>query len=452
MRRVQNFDLVTMRPSSALIIGGGFAGVAAAARLHDAGVRVTILESRARLGGRARSDALDGWTLDIGAQLIGESYRNTVALLARGRAHPFRVMPGRDVYIRDGRRYPITFGSTRSMLAFGALSAGEKMRLGLHLLPTLARHRDALRADARRIPAELDDQSAGAFVTSAIGRDAADALVEPVCNALLGARGDEVSLAFYLTLGRYGSDGHLLAPAGTGGWSALLDATCARMTVVREAAVVSLACSANGVEARARDGASWRADCAVVATDAHAAAGLLDGCAGIPEGLTGWLRGVAYRPTVTVALTTTRPLPHDALGILPHNGSGLPAAALAVHGAKASRDDGQAGDAVLAWPTPDAAAALLREPAEAIARAMAPAVEALLPNAAGQIARARVYRHDPGTPIPFPGFFARAAVGRTLAAAITAPLALAGDYLTMPMIEGAVVAGETAAAQVMGAR
>src|SRR5438477_8191054 len=40
---------------TALVIGGGLAGLAAAAKLAPRGFRVTLLESRNRLGGRAGS-------------------------------------------------------------------------------------------------------------------------------------------------------------------------------------------------------------------------------------------------------------------------------------------------------------------------------------------------------------------------------------------------------------
>jgi len=43
------------RPRTVVIVGGGLAGLAAAARLVQAGFRVTVLESRPRLGGRASS-------------------------------------------------------------------------------------------------------------------------------------------------------------------------------------------------------------------------------------------------------------------------------------------------------------------------------------------------------------------------------------------------------------
>ena len=42
-------------PRSALVLGGGLAGIAAAVRLHESGVDVTLIEARNRLGGRATS-------------------------------------------------------------------------------------------------------------------------------------------------------------------------------------------------------------------------------------------------------------------------------------------------------------------------------------------------------------------------------------------------------------
>jgi monoamine oxidase len=50
-----------------VVIGGGAAGIAAARRLHDAGVDCLLLEARDRLGGRAFTDARSGYPLDLGA-------------------------------------------------------------------------------------------------------------------------------------------------------------------------------------------------------------------------------------------------------------------------------------------------------------------------------------------------------------------------------------------------
>ncbi|MEM8737874.1 MAG: hydroxysqualene dehydroxylase HpnE [Planctomycetota bacterium] len=59
-------DQAKRLPASALVMGGGVAGVAAALRLADAGVRVILVEMRPRLGGRATSmpDPATGELLD----------------------------------------------------------------------------------------------------------------------------------------------------------------------------------------------------------------------------------------------------------------------------------------------------------------------------------------------------------------------------------------------------
>ncbi|MFM8414298.1 MAG: hydroxysqualene dehydroxylase HpnE [Planctomycetota bacterium] len=59
-------ESVTAAPPRIVIIGGGLAGLAAAAALADSGARVTILESRRRAGGRAASfeDPVAGGLVD----------------------------------------------------------------------------------------------------------------------------------------------------------------------------------------------------------------------------------------------------------------------------------------------------------------------------------------------------------------------------------------------------
>ncbi|MCX6362495.1 MAG: FAD-dependent oxidoreductase, partial [Armatimonadetes bacterium] len=51
---------------SVLVVGGGFAGIAASVTLAEQGLRVTLLERRGMLGGRASSfvDPVTGYTLD----------------------------------------------------------------------------------------------------------------------------------------------------------------------------------------------------------------------------------------------------------------------------------------------------------------------------------------------------------------------------------------------------
>jgi hydroxysqualene dehydroxylase len=68
-----------------VIIGGGFAGLAAAVRLSERGLKVLLLERRGFLGGRAYSfiDTKTGDTVDNGQHLFMGCYRHTIAFLKK---------------------------------------------------------------------------------------------------------------------------------------------------------------------------------------------------------------------------------------------------------------------------------------------------------------------------------------------------------------------------------
>ena len=58
----------------ALVIGGGFAGIAAALRRKAAGCAVTLIDRLPELGGRARTFTRDGFTFDAGPTVITAPY------------------------------------------------------------------------------------------------------------------------------------------------------------------------------------------------------------------------------------------------------------------------------------------------------------------------------------------------------------------------------------------
>ena len=64
-----------------VVVGGGWAGLAAAVELCCHGVRVTLLEAAPHLGGRARSVTHDGQLIDNGQHLLLGAYRDTLRLL-----------------------------------------------------------------------------------------------------------------------------------------------------------------------------------------------------------------------------------------------------------------------------------------------------------------------------------------------------------------------------------
>lgn len=75
---------MTSRPD-AIVVGAGFAGIAAATALAERGARVLVLETRQRPGGRAFSwsDPKTGEIRDNGQHVLGAFYAETFRLLAR---------------------------------------------------------------------------------------------------------------------------------------------------------------------------------------------------------------------------------------------------------------------------------------------------------------------------------------------------------------------------------
>jgi oxygen-dependent protoporphyrinogen oxidase len=433
-----------MSETHVVVIGGGFAGVAAAARLRASRLRVTLLETRERLGGRARTDLFDDIAVDTGAQVIASSFTHTRRLLESNGARALRVTPGRDVYVRDERRLPVQFGSIRSLLAFSGLGAMEKVKLAGTLLPLLARHRSHLDASAARLPASLDRESARDYVAGHIGAHVADVLVEPPLNSFYAARGHEASLGFFLGLGHYGSDSDVLAPVG--GWSHLLERTLDGVSYETGMAVDTLRVDRERVTVHS-SAKEWHADAAIIATGPRTARMLVHSIRGVPAELLAWLDTLELRRTVTLALAVDATLDRAAFGMFTDPDPARVVSACAVYGAKLGSDAPGAArrEVVLAWPNPAHASRLADAPAGDVATAMLPNIEELLPEIRGRVRRARVYKMDEGTPLARPGFGADRRYGNELVAAIEAPIALAGDYLTMPLIEGAVMSGQAAA-------
>ncbi len=75
----------TSPPQTVLVIGGGLAGIAAAVRLAQSGLGVTLVETRKRLGGRATSnvDPTTGQILDNCQHVLLACCTNLLDLYAR---------------------------------------------------------------------------------------------------------------------------------------------------------------------------------------------------------------------------------------------------------------------------------------------------------------------------------------------------------------------------------
>ncbi len=103
-------SMTERRKGSAIVIGGGFGGLATAIRLQAAGHAVTLVEARDRLGGRAYQLKKDGFTFDMGPSLITAPHLLDDLWRAAGRSLEEDVTllplsPFYRIYFHDGRYF-----------------------------------------------------------------------------------------------------------------------------------------------------------------------------------------------------------------------------------------------------------------------------------------------------------------------------------------------------------
>jgi len=134
---------------NAVVIGAGFAGLSAAVALAEKGVRVTVLEGKPALGGRAYSfpDADTGDFVDNGQHVLMGCYGQTLDFLKRLGAYDQLVFhedleiemlagPGQSATLKTAR-LPGPLHMTAALLGYRHLSVAERMsvmRGGLRML------------------------------------------------------------------------------------------------------------------------------------------------------------------------------------------------------------------------------------------------------------------------------------------------------------------------------
>jgi phytoene dehydrogenase-like protein len=84
-----------------VVVGGGLAGLVCARDLADAGVESRVLEASDGLGGRVRTDLVDGYLLDRGFQILLTAYPQVGTRLDLHGLELARFQPGADIRLGD---------------------------------------------------------------------------------------------------------------------------------------------------------------------------------------------------------------------------------------------------------------------------------------------------------------------------------------------------------------
>jgi phytoene dehydrogenase-like protein len=144
-----------------VVVGAGLAGLACARHLQQAGVAVTVLEAGDAVGGRVRTDVVDGMLLDRGFQVHNTGYPEAQRVLDHERLdlRPFAagalVRVGDRLHrVGDPRRVP-TWAPRTALAPIGSLKdkvliARLAVEAGLHSADNLLSRREMTTYEALR--------------------------------------------------------------------------------------------------------------------------------------------------------------------------------------------------------------------------------------------------------------------------------------------------------------
>ena len=176
------------------VIGGGWAGIAAAVELTAAGTETTLFEAGRALGGRARGVEIDGRQLDNGQHILLGAYRETLALMRRVGADPDELFDRLPLQVIDSTgfrlalpRLPAPLNVAWGLLTASAVDWKEKLETAWWM--------DGIKRQGFRLPREmtvaewLDD----AGQTGTLRRH----LWEPLCLAALNTPAERASAQLF---------------------------------------------------------------------------------------------------------------------------------------------------------------------------------------------------------------------------------------------------------------
>jgi squalene-associated FAD-dependent desaturase len=126
-------------PKTCAIVGGGWAGCAAAVELAAAGCKVTMFEAARTLGGRARGVELNGKMLDNGQHILLGAYTDTMRLLRQVGVDPKNALLNLPLQMRYppssggmdfiAPRLPAPFHLAVALLRARGLATADKLSL-----------------------------------------------------------------------------------------------------------------------------------------------------------------------------------------------------------------------------------------------------------------------------------------------------------------------------------
>ncbi|MBM0127313.1 NAD(P)/FAD-dependent oxidoreductase [Pimelobacter simplex] len=263
-----------------LVAGGGLAGLACATRLHREGVAVLVLEAGDVVGGRVRSDVVDGFTVDRGFQVLNTAYP-ALQRAVRLRDLDLRPLPSGIRVRRAGRLHDLPHPASSPTAPLRAMASSAT---GLRGKAALARYAGSVLATRPRRLKERPDVPAGeawATLPSGLVRD----LLVPFLSGVVLEDDMTTSRVFTDLMMRMFATGRSAVPAA--GMQALPHAL-ARQLPSGSVRLGSPVAEVRPDRVTLADGTAFEARAVVVATDPWTAPALVPalGTAPAPRGVT----------------------------------------------------------------------------------------------------------------------------------------------------------------------
>jgi len=188
-------------PGSVAIVGGGYAGMAAAVELAGRGIPVVVYEAAAQLGGRARAVPHRGLALDNGLHILIGAYTETLRLIRHVGVDPDRALLRCPL---DWRLLPDFRVRALSLPAPLDLAGGLLLARGAGLGEKLSCLRFLQRLQANRFRLDADTSLADLLEAHGQRGSFVDRLWRPLCLAALNTPPEDASAQVFLNVMRDG--------------------------------------------------------------------------------------------------------------------------------------------------------------------------------------------------------------------------------------------------------
>ena len=419
-----------------VVVGAGAAGLSAAYRLVRRGLRPTLVEAEERIGGRLETVRRDGFTADLGAQVLYSSYRATLGLcreLGLGRRLVRLRASARILRKRRLCSQLELLDSWPKRLSIAALQLS--LRLGRHRPPSR-------RAEKWR---ELDAIDFESYVRSRFGPELLADLFEPFVAALVHERSRRISAACGLTYVGWAA-GRTYALRG--GMAELTGRLASHLPDVRlgqpAGEVLIEDGEVRGVRLAGADRV-LKCDRVVLAVPAHAASRLAPA---LPAAAREELDAVPYSASVHVVLGLPRPATRSLYAVVSPEGEHGRASCLLEDAARGGSSVPPGRGLLHCFLTGSQAEWAMQQSDETLVETVLAELHDVLPGAPRSCELAEVRRWTDS--VCLWGAHHAAAVESLLARVRSVRgLYLAGDFLEIPSVEGAVSSGLEAAERLL---